>query len=277
MSSVNSEGRLAGKVAIVTGAGQTPGDRIGNGRATAVAFAREGASVLIVDRDEAQAAEALEQVRGEGGTAEMALGDVAEPADCESFVKAAVDGLGGLDIVHHNVGIGLGDGWLPTVEIDNWERIMRVNAGGAMLMARAAMPVLEAQGSGVITNVSSIASLVAGIAPGTNAPLAYRMSKSAMNSLTLALAQTGAPHGVRVNAILPGLMDTPMAIEAVVDEYNIPKDKYVAARNKIVPLKGGMGTAWDVANAAVFLASEEARFITGVLLPVDGGQSARIG
>lgn len=98
-----------------------------------------------------------------------------------------------------------------------------------------------------------------------------------MNSLTLALAQTGAPHGVRVNAILPGLMDTPMAIEAVVEEYGIPQDKYIAARNAIVPLKGGMGTAWDVANAAVFLASDDARFITGVLLAVDGGQSARIG
>lgn len=159
-------GRLAGRVAIVTGAGQTPGSRIGNGRATAVAFAREGARVLVADNDEAQARETLEQIRGEGGTAELEVGDVSVEADCKALVDAAVDGFGRLDIVHHNVGIGLGDGWLPNVQLDNWERIMRVNAGGPMLMARAAMPVLEAQGSGVITNVSSIASLVAGIAPG---------------------------------------------------------------------------------------------------------------
>ena len=161
--------------------------------------------------------------------------------------------------------------------MDSWERIMRINAGGPMLMARAAMGCMQEQGSGVITNVSSIASTVAGIAPGTNSPLAYKMSKAAMNALTLSLAQIGAPHGVRVNAILPGLMDTPMAIDAVVEEYGIPRDKYVAMRNSVVPLKGGMGTAWDVANAALFLASDEASFITGVLLPVDGGQSARIG
>ena len=270
-------GRLAGKVAIVTGAGQTPGDRIGNGRATAVAFAREGARVLVADRDQAAADETLEEIRAAGGTAEVAVGDVSEEDDCAAFAKAAVDGLGGLDILHHNVGVGLGDGWLDTVKLESWERIMRINAAGPMLMARAAMSVMQEQGSGVITNVSSIAAVVAGVAPGTNAPLAYKMSKAAMNALTMSLAQTGAPHGVRANAILPGLMDTPMAIDAVVEEYGIPKDKYVAARNAIVPLKGGMGTAWDVANAAVFLASDEARFITGVLLPVDGGQSARIG
>jgi NAD(P)-dependent dehydrogenase (short-subunit alcohol dehydrogenase family) len=129
----------------------------------------------------------------------------------------------------------------------------------------------------VITTVSSIASLVAGAAPTQNSPLAYRMSKAALNALTISLAQVGAPHGVRANAILPGLMDTPMGVDAVATAFNIPREKYAAARDKAVPLKGGMGDAWDVANAAVFLASEEARFITGVLLPVDGGQSARVG
>jgi NAD(P)-dependent dehydrogenase (short-subunit alcohol dehydrogenase family) len=154
---------------------------------------------------------------------------------------------------------------------------MRVNAGSEVLMALPAMSHMQEHGSGVITTVSSIASVVAGADRSRNSPLSYRMSKAALNALTLSLAQVGAPHGVRANAILPGLMDTPMGVDAVADAFGIDRDRYASARDAVVPLKGGMGDAWDVANAAVFLASDEARFITGVLLPVDGGQSARIG
>ena len=154
---------------------------------------------------------------------------------------------------------------------------MRVNAGGAMLMAKAALPAMRERGGGAITFVSSIAAVVAGAAPMSNPPHGYKMSKAAMNALTLSLAQSYAEHGIRVNAILPGLIDTPMGVDAVAAALGIERGRYARRRDETVPLKGGMGSAWDVANAALFLASEEAKFITGVLLPVDGGQSARVG
>jgi NAD(P)-dependent dehydrogenase (short-subunit alcohol dehydrogenase family) len=271
------DGRLAGKVALVTGAGQVPGQNIGNGRATAILFAREGARVALVDRERSSAEETAREVEAAGGEAIVIEGDVSVEEDCRAAVAACVDGLGSLDIVHHNVGIGTGDGWCEWIDLQAWETIMRVNAGGALLVAKAALPVLREQGHGVITNVSSIAALVAGVAPMSNPPHAYKMSKAALNALTLSLAQGYAQHGVRVNAILPGLIDTPMGVDTVARTFDIPREEYAAKRDASVPLKGGMGTAWDVAHAALFLASDEARFITGVLLAVDGGQSTRVG
>jgi NAD(P)-dependent dehydrogenase (short-subunit alcohol dehydrogenase family) len=259
------EGRLAGKVAIVTGAGQVPGQNIGNGRATAILFAREGARLALVDRERSSAEETAREIEAAGGEAIVIAGD------------ACVEGFGGLDIVHHNVGIATGDGWCEGIDLEAWELIMRVNAGGPLLIAKAALGVLREQGHGVITNVSSIAALVAGVAPTSNPPHAYKMSKAALNALTLSLAQAYAQHGIRVNAILPGLIDTPMGVDAVARAFKVPREDYAAMRDASVPLKGGMGTAWDVANAAVFLASDEASFITGVLLAVDGGQSSRVG
>ncbi|HEX4564447.1 MAG TPA: SDR family NAD(P)-dependent oxidoreductase [Solirubrobacteraceae bacterium] len=269
--------RLAGKVAIVTGAGQTPGGEIGNGRATAIAFAREGARVALLDRDRAAAEGTASEIAEAGGTASVIVGDVSVEGDCVAAVATCVAEHGGLDIVHHNVGIAGGDGWAEGIDFDAWERIMRVNAGGALLVAKAALPVLREQSRGAITYVSSIAALVAGAAPMSNPPHAYKMSKAALNALTLSLAGAYAPHGVRVNAILPGLIDTPMGVDAVARALEIPRERYAARRDEAVPLAGGMGSAWDVANAAVFLASDEARFITGVLLAVDGGQSIRVG
>jgi NAD(P)-dependent dehydrogenase (short-subunit alcohol dehydrogenase family) len=271
------EQRLAGKAAIVTGAGQTPGQGVGNGRATALLFAREGARVALLDRDESSAAQTAAEIEALGGTSTVVAGDVSVEEDCRAAVERCVQELGGLDVVHHNVGIGSGDGWCESIDMAAWERIVRVNAGGALAIAKAALPVLREQGHGAITNVSSIAALVAGAAPMSNPPHGYKMSKAAMNALTLSLAQSYAPHGVRVNAILPGLVDTPMGVDAVAAALGIPRERYAARRDETVPLKGGMGDAWDVANAAVFLASDEARFITGVLLAVDGGQSTRVG
>jgi NAD(P)-dependent dehydrogenase (short-subunit alcohol dehydrogenase family) len=270
-------GRLEGKVAIVTGAGQTPGTGIGNGRATAIAFAREGARVALVDRDRAAAEDTAREVDGAGGTAYVIECDVSLEGDCAAAVDTCMKELGGLDIVHHNVGIAVGDGWCESIDLGAWERIMRVNAGGALMVAKAALPVLREQGHGAITNVSSIASIVAGAAPMSNPPHAYKMSKAALNALTLSLAGAYAQHGVRVNAILPGLIDTPMGVDAVAQTLGIERERYAKRRDETVPLAGGMGSAWDVANAAVFLASDEARFITGVLLAVDGGQSIRVG
>ena len=269
--------RLAGKVAIVAGAGQTAGANIGNGRATALAFAREGARVALVDRDRAAAQSTADEIEAGGGTVSVIEADVSVEAECTAAVAACLSDHGALDIVHHNVGIAGGDGWAEGIDIDAWERIMRVNAGGALLVAKAALPVLREQRRGVITFVSSIAALVAGTAPMTDPPHAYKMSKAALNALTLSLAAAYAPHGIRVNAILPGLIDTPMGVDVVAHALGISREHYAARRDEAVPLAGGMGSAWDVANAAVFLASDEARLVTGVLLAVDGGQSIRVG
>jgi NAD(P)-dependent dehydrogenase (short-subunit alcohol dehydrogenase family) len=273
----DARGRLAGKVAIVTGAGQTPGEKIGNGRATAILFAREGARVVLFNDEESSIAETAREIQELGVEAKVVIGDVSVEEDCARLVAACIEHFGALDIVHHNVGVGLGDGWCEWIDFEAWQRIMRVNAGGTLLIAKTALPVMREQGHGVITNVSSVASLMAGAVLLANPPHAYKMSKAALNALTLSLAQAYAQFGVRVNAILPGLIDTPMGVDAVADYLSIPREQYVSARDESVPLKGGMGSAWDVAHAALFLASEEARFITGALLPVDGGQSTRVG
>jgi NAD(P)-dependent dehydrogenase (short-subunit alcohol dehydrogenase family) len=266
--------RLAGKVAIVTGAGQTEGRQIGNGRATAIAFAREGATVVLADRDEGSARETAATI---GDAASVVAADVSREDDCRDLVAACLERHGRVDVLHHNVGIGSGDGWTENLEIEAWERIMRVNAGSAALLAKAVVPPMRDQGAGAITNVSSIAAVCATITRLGNPPLGYKMSKAALNALTQSLAQTYAGDGIRANAILPGLIDTPMGVDAAAREFGLDRDRYAAVRDETVPLKGGMGSAWDVANAAVFLASDEARFVTGVLLPVDGGQSTRIG
>jgi NAD(P)-dependent dehydrogenase (short-subunit alcohol dehydrogenase family) len=267
-------GRLAGKVAIVTGAGQTKGRQIGNGRATAIAFAREDAQVVLADRDEASARETAETI---GDAASVVAADVSREEDCRDLIAACLERHGRVDVLHHNVGIGSGDNWTENLDIEAWERIMRVNAGSAALLAKAVVPPMRDQGAGAITNVSSIAAVCATITRLGNPPLGYKMSKAALNALTLSLAQTYAGDGIRVNAIMPGLIDTPMGVDAAASEFGLDRDRYAAVRDETVPLKGGMGSAWDVANAAVFLASDEASFVTGVLLPVDGGQSTRIG
>ena len=272
-----AEGRLAGKVAIVTGAGQTPGERIGNGRATAILFAREGARVVLFNDEESSIEETAREIDAAGGSATVVVGDVSVEEDCQRLISASLEHFGALDIVHHNVGVGLGDGWCEWIDFEAWQRIMRINAGGTLLIAKAALPTLREQGHGVITNVSSVASLMAGATLLRNPPHAYKMSKAALNALTLSLAQAYAQFGVRVNAILPGLIDTPMGVDAVAAHIGVPREQYATARDESVPLKGGMGSAWDVAHAALFLASDEARFITGALLPVDGGQSTRVG
>jgi NAD(P)-dependent dehydrogenase (short-subunit alcohol dehydrogenase family) len=266
--------RLADKVAIVTGAGQTEGQGTGNGRATAIAFAGEGATVLLADRNEQSARETADSI---GPSASVVAADVGVDEDCRRIVETCVDRHGRVDVLHHNVGIGTGDGWCENLEMDAWERIMRVNAGSAAMLAKVAVPAMREQGGGVITNVSSIAAVVQGGAGSLSPPLSYKMSKAALNALTQSLALGYAEVGIRVNAIMPGLIDTPMGVDAVAREFDLDRDRYAELRNKTVPLKGGMGTPWDVANAAVFLASEEARFITGVLLPVDGGQTCRVG
>ena len=263
--------RLKDKIAIVVGAGQTPGETMGNGRATAILFAREGARVVLADRHLESAEETRAAVEAEGGTAICVEMDVTREDDCRRLVEESLERFGRIDVLHNNVGIGARDAGVTQIAVDDFERIFRVNLEGPLLMCKHALPSMRDQGSGAIINVSSIASITA-----ATGMVAYKTSKAALNALTQTLAIANARFGVRVNAILPGLMNTPMAIEGISAARDIPREQLVAERDRQVPM-GKMGTAWDVAHAALFLASEEARFITGALLPVDGGQSLRVG
>jgi NAD(P)-dependent dehydrogenase (short-subunit alcohol dehydrogenase family) len=264
-------GRLQDKVAIVCGAGQTAGTTIGNGRATALLFAREGAQLLAVDRDEASLVQTCDQITTEGFTVRPLVADITDPDGRAAIPGTAIDHWGRIDILHNNVGIGAGDANTSEVSEDVWVRILNVNLTAMWATCREVIPYLREQGSGVILNISSIAAVCA-------APIAaYKISKAGVNALTHALAMDNAPFGIRVNAIMPGLIDTPMAIEGGSLALGIDQDTLRAARDKMVPLGNRQGTAWDVALAALFLVSDEASFITGAILPVDGGQSGRIG
>ncbi|HEX6392812.1 MAG TPA: SDR family NAD(P)-dependent oxidoreductase [Acidimicrobiales bacterium] len=263
--------RLAGKAGIVVGAGQTPGETIGNGRAAAILFAREGARVLLVDRRLDSAEETAAMIRAEGGTAECIQGDWTSRADCAAYSGACVESFGRIDFLHNNVGIGTGDADPLRVDPDAFDHILNVNLKGCLLSCQAVLPVMRQQGSGTIVNVSSLAAVA-------STPLtAYKVSKAGMNALGQSLAMANAAHGIRVNTIAPGLMDTPMAIEGTSESFGMTRDEVRDMRDRMVPLRKKMGTAWDVAHASLFLHSDEAGFITGVVLPVDGGQAARLG
>ncbi|TAJ72379.1 MAG: SDR family oxidoreductase [Phenylobacterium sp.] len=264
-------GRLEGKAAAVVGAGQTPGDTVGNGRAMALLFAREGARVLCVDRVGERAEETAAMIREEGGEAFALQADVTRSAEAAGIVTEAVARLGRLDILVNNVGIGGGDGPAHRIEEAAFDRILSVNLKGMWLVTKAALGVMREQGGGAIVNISSLAAKAGGI------QVAYEVSKAAVNRLTTSVAQSQARYGVRCNAVQPGLMDTPMAVAGIAGASGRTQDEVRAERDARVPLGGRMGSAWDTAYAALFLASDEARFVTGVILPVDGGMGVRIG
>jgi NAD(P)-dependent dehydrogenase (short-subunit alcohol dehydrogenase family) len=264
--------RLKDKVGIVVGAGQTPGETIGNGRACAVLFAREGAKVLLVDRELKRAEETAADIASEGGSARCCRGDWTRADDCKAFVRACLDAWGRVDFLHNNVGTGTGDAPAAHITEEAYDRIMLTNLKGCLLSCQAVLPTMREQGGGSIVNISSIAAI--SYAPGLTA---YKLSKAGMNMLGQQLALSNAKYGIRVNTIMPGLMDTPMAIENTARTRKISQADLRAERDKRVPLKSKMGTAWDVAQASLFLHSDESSFITGVILPVDGGQSARVG
>ena len=264
-------GRLGGKVAIVIGAGQTPGETIGNGRATAVLFAREGARVMLVDRDLGAARETEVMVASEGGEGFAHEADVTREAACRELARACVERYGRIDVLHNNVGIGTGDAGPVHLTEEAWDRIMDVNLKAMFLTCKHVLPVMREQRSGAIINISSAAAVC------SVGMLAYKVSKAGVHALTHSIAMGNAAYGIRVNAIMPGLMNTPMAIEGIARARGIAREDLIRQRDALVPLGARMGTAWDVAYAALFLASEEAKFITSAILPVDGGQSARIG
>ena len=266
--------RLRGKVAIVVGAGQTPGETIGNGRATAVLFAREGARVLAVDRELDSAQETVELIAKDGGVAAAAFAaDVTDERAVEAAIAECVSRFERVDVLHNNVGVSLAGGDAPLVEIttEAFDRIVAINLRGMVLTAKHAIPVMRRQGGGAIVNISSVAALSA------YPYVAYKTTKAAVIALTQQIAIQHAKDGIRANVILPGLMNTPMAIEPRVKATGKSRAEVVAERDSRVPLGRRMGTGWDVAHAALFLASEDARFITGAVLPVDGGSSLMVG
>lgn len=254
-------GRLEGKVAIVTGAGAFE-DGIGNGRAAAILFAREGASALCVDRQLALAERTCEMIAAEGGTAAPFAADITRQNDCEAMVAEAVSRWGKLDLLDNNVGIGIGGSVVDVSEAD-WELQMRVNVTGMMLSSKAAIPAMREAGGGAIVNISSIAALTpSGLTP-------YATSKGAVISLTKAMAVDHGREGIRVNCIAPGPVYTPM-----VSSRGQMSDDQRERRRRMSALQTE-GTGWDVGYAALFLCSDEAKYITGVVLKVDGGTTIR--
>lgn len=265
--------RLRDRIAIVVGAGQSPGEGIGNGRATALTFAREGAKVLCVDRNLASAQETVDMIATNGGTSLAFETDVTRDADLREMVTDAHGRWGRIDILHNNVGVSLagGDADLLAITDEALDRCVAINLKSCILAAKHVIPIMRRQNSGAIINISSIAAIT------TYPYVVYKATKAAMIAFTEQLASQNAEYGIRANVILPGLMDTPMAVDTRAREFNKSRAEVAAERDSKVPLRRKMGTGWDVANAALLLASDEASFITGITLPVDGGASVRRG
>lgn len=253
--------RLEGRIAIVTGAGSIR-EGIGNGKAVAVRFAQDGARVFAIDRNEAAVRETAAMISEAGGEVLVGVGDVSREDECRRLVSECEGGLGVPTILHNNVGIGV-PGELADIDEQQWRRAFAVNVDSMLYMSRAVVPGMIEAGGGSIVNVSTVASIRS--FPG----VAYGTTKGAVNSLTITLAGRLARHNIRVNAILPGYIDTPLVAPAwenqSVREIN----------RKQVPMRR-FGTAWEVAGVAAFLASDDASYVTGVLIPVDGGLTVRL-
>jgi len=263
--------RLKGKTAIVVGAGQSPGSGMGNGRATCIRFAQEGASVMAVDRDLASAQETVGLL--DQGDHFAFAADVTKSVTLKNAVDAALARWKRIDVLHYNVGVSLGggDSRLEEFTEEAFDRIAAINLRGAVMACKHVLPVMRAQKSGAIVMISSLA-------VKENYPyVAYKATKAGMIAFTEQVAIQNAEYGVRANVILPGLMDTPMAVDTRARVSGKSRAEVAAARDAKVPLRRKMGTAWDVANAALFLASDEASFITGVSLLVDGGGALAVG
>jgi NAD(P)-dependent dehydrogenase (short-subunit alcohol dehydrogenase family) len=259
--------RLEGKVAVVIGAGQSPGEGLGNGRAAAIRFAREGARVLAVNRSIDSVEETAEIIRKEGGEAFAMKGDISIEADIIAVMAEAKRRWGRIDVLHNNVGVSLGGGDADLMEIteERFDNIYRINLRGTAFTCKHAIAVMREQRSGSIVNVGSAAAV------GLYPYVAYKATKAGVNAMTEQLALQNAKYNIRVNCIMPGLIATPMAVETRSKKFGKSHEELNAERSAKVPL-GRQGTGWDVANLALFLASDESDFITGECILVDGGR-----
>jgi NAD(P)-dependent dehydrogenase (short-subunit alcohol dehydrogenase family) len=265
--------RLEGKTAIVIGAGQGPGEGMGNGRATALRFAQEGAKVMAADRDLSSAEETVSMVKQGGGDCFAFEADVTKEATLAAAIAAAQQRWDRIDILHYNVGVSIAGGDAPLLDFteEAFDRISAINLRGAIMACKHVIPIMRQQRAGAIIMISSLAAL-------EKYPyVAYKATKAAMIAFTKQVAIQNAEYGIRANVILPGLMDTPMAVDTRARVSGKSRAQVAAERDARVPLRRKMGTAWDVANAALFLASDEANFITGVALLVDGGAALNVG
>jgi NAD(P)-dependent dehydrogenase (short-subunit alcohol dehydrogenase family) len=250
--------RLKGKVAVVTGGGSR-GPGLGNGKATSILFAREGAKVLVVDHMKERAEETVGLIRGDGGTAEAFAADVTREADCAAMIAAAVSNWGGVDVLHNNVGIESRHTLLDTTP-DEWDNVMAVDAKSMFLATKAAVPAMEKRGGGSVICVSSVAALRG------HGRTAYAAAKAAVIGFVKTCAVQLGPKAIRVNAIAPGMVWTPMVSDLGEEQRE--------RRRKASPL-GTEGSGWDVAWGAVYLASDESRWVTGHTLIIDAGVTAR--
>ena len=258
---VERHGRVDGKVAIVPGAGSTPGPGMATGRATAIVLAREGAHVLVADIRLDRAEETRQIIQDEGGSAAVFIGDLTISADCEAMVRAAVNEFGTVDILVNNIAAAIAGNVVDTSS-DDFDRILNVSLRTTFLACKYAVPVMAAKGSGAIVNIGSIAAFRGGNYIG------YATAKGGMHALTIDMAYSHGRQGIRVNAIAPGHLTTPMLFS---NEGQTPETDFRQQLARASGLLGTEGTGWDVAWAATFLASEEARWITGVTLLVDAG------
>jgi NAD(P)-dependent dehydrogenase (short-subunit alcohol dehydrogenase family) len=254
-------GRVEGKVAIVTGAGSTPGPGVATGRATAIVLAREGGRVLLADIRADRAQETRDIIEKEGGTAAVFEGDMTKAADCEGMVRAAVDAFGTLDILVNNIGMAIAGNVVDTTEAD-FNRILRISLGTVFLASKYAVPVMAEKGSGAIVNIGSISGFRGGNYVG------YSAAKGGVHALTVDMAYAHGRQGIRVNAVAPGHITTPLLYANQGQPAETDFRQHLANASGLL---GTEGNGWDVAWAATFLASDEARWITGVTLPVDSG------
>lgn len=258
-------GRVEGKVAIVTGAGSTPGDGIGTGRAIAIMLAREGANVLLVDRIGDRAEETRKMIEAEAGTADVFEADLRRATDCQAMVSAAVERFGVPDILVNNIGVGL-QGSVVDLTEEQWNSQLESNLTTFFLTSKYVVPLMAQSGRGSIVNISSISALRG------DGSIGYSAAKGGVLAATVDMAFCHGRQGIRVNAIVPGHLKTPMsqAALAAIEVSPAALDYTNRMRNE-AGLLGTEGNGWDVAYATLFLASDEARWITGVTLPVDAG------
>ena len=261
--------RLKDKVAIVTGAGSI-GPGIGNGKATSILYAREGAKLVLVDHNQDAAVETKNIIDSEGGECITFQADVTQSKECENIMAKSFQKYSRIDILHNNVGIEI-PGGVEDMSEEDWDKTMAVNLKSMFLTCKYAVPYMVAQGSGSIINISSINAI-------RNLPyitIAYSASKAGAIAFTREVAMQYASKGIRVNAILPGMMNTPMVVAALTDAFGGDVEEMMKTRDVMCPT-GRQGEPWDVASLSVFLASDEAKYITGAALVVDGGLTCMV-